>query len=320
MVVLLEFAPLSIVEADHQSHVLRLPAPDERPSQVFMSSTMLNTVSYMFVSSVSQTADQVRSLFDLGGRVALVTGGGTHLGLAMAEAMCAFGARCYLAGRRADVVEAAAASMRVRGLDATPLTTDVTAKGAVDAAVARILADTGRLDVAVCNAGSNAESSYPPDTDIEVFRETMESHVVGTVNTATAAARPMRAAGAGSIITISSVHGSLAADPRLYVGLAKMPIRSSLSYQTAKAGIIGATRNLAAELGRSGVRVNCISPGHIPKDDADPEFVRRVVDGNALGVMGQPADLRGAVVLLASDAGRFITGHNLVVDGGWSVW
>ena len=119
---------------------------------------------------------------------------------------------------------------------------------------------------------------------------------------------------------MSSVHGSLAADPRLYEGLTKMPVRSSLAYQTAKAGIIGATRNLAAELGRSGIRVNCISPGHIPKGDADPEFVRRVINGNALGVMGRPEDLGGAVVLLASDAGRFITGHNLVIDGGWSVW
>jgi gluconate 5-dehydrogenase len=274
----------------------------------------------MFATSASQDAAPERSLFDLGGRVALVTGGGTHLGAAMAEALCDFGARCYLAGRRTSVVEAAAESMRSRGCDATALTLDVTDVAAVDAAVERIVDETGRLDVAVCNAGANAESSYPPDTDVGVFRRTIESHVVGTVNTATAAARRMRAAGSGSIITISSVHGSLAADPRLYEGLTAMPIRSSLAYQTAKAGIIGATRNLAAELGRAGVRVNCISPGHIPKDEADPEFVRRVVDGNALGIKGRPEDLRGAVVLLASDAGRFITGHNLVVDGGWSVW
>lgn len=280
---------------------------------------MLNTVSYMFVPSASHN-DHDRTLFDLDGRVALVTGGGTHLGSAMAAALCAFGARCYLAGRRGPVVEAAAASMAEQGLDAVPLALDVTDTAAVDDAVARIVAETGRLDIALCNAGANNESAYPPDTDIDVFRETLDSHVVGTVNTAIAAARPMGSAGSGSIITISSVHGSLAADPRLYDGLTAMPRRSSLAYQTAKAGIIGVTRNLAAELGRSGVRVNCISPGHIPKGDADPEFVRRVVDGNALGIVGRPEDLRGAVVLLASDAGRFITGHNLVVDGGWSVW
>jgi gluconate 5-dehydrogenase len=274
----------------------------------------------MFVQSATPRPDHERSLFDLRGRVALVTGGGTHLGAAMAAALCDFGARCYLAGRRPDVVAAAAQAMCARGGDATALSLDVTDLAAVEDAVARIVADAGRLDVAVCNAGANAESAYPPDTDVDVFRQTLESHVVGTVNTASAAARRMRAAGSGSIITVSSVHGSLAADPRLYEGLTAMPIRSSLAYQTAKAGIIGATRNLAAELGRAGVRVNCISPGHIPKAEADPEFVRRVVDGNALGVMGRPEDLRGAVVLLASDAGRFITGHNLVVDGGWSVW
>ena len=143
---------------------------------------------------------------------------------------------------------------------------------------------------------------------------TFESHLLGTVTTANTAARQMMGRG-GAIITVLSVHGSLAADPRLYEGLA-MGQRSSLAYQVAKAAIIGLTRNLAAEFGRSGIRVNCISPVHIPTDSDDPDFVAR----NALGIVGQPDDLKGAVLLLASDAGRFITGHNLIIDGGWSIW
>lgn len=259
-------------------------------------------------------------LFDLTGRVALVTGGGTHLGRAMAEALAAQGARTYIAGRRRDVIEEAAEAMRRDGRDVTAVRCDITDAGMVQEVVGRIAAETGPIDIAVCNAGANAENRYPPDTDLETFRATLDSHVAGTVTTANAAARQMLERGSGSIITVSSVHGSLAADPRLYDGLTQKSRRSSLAYQTAKAAIVGLTRNLAAEFGRSGIRVNCISPGHIPKDTADPVFVERVVEGNALGVKGTPDDLKGAVVLLASDAGRFITGHNLVVDAGWSIW
>lgn len=259
-------------------------------------------------------------LFDLTGRVALVTGGGTHLGRAMAEALAAQGARTYIAGRRCEVVDDAAESMRRHRWDVTAMRLDITDAAMVDDVVKRIGAEAGALDVAVCNAGANAETRYPPDTDLESFRATLDSHVAGTVATANAAARQMLKRGSGSIITVSSVHGSLAADPRLYDGLTQMSRRSSLAYQTAKAAILGLTRNLAAEYGRSGIRVNCISPGHVPKETADPVFVERVVSRNALGVKGTPDDVKGAVILLASDAGRFITGHNLLVDAGWSIW
>lgn len=259
-------------------------------------------------------------LFDLTGRVALVTGGGTHLGRAMATALAAQGAHTFIAGRREDVLAGAEADLRSRGWLCDAIRLDITDEGMVEEVVGQIVERTGRLDVAVCNAGSNAETSYPPDTDLDVLKATYDSHVFGTIVTANAAARQMVEQGSGSIITVSSVHGSLAADPRLYEGTAQKDRRSSLAYQSAKAAILGVTRNLAAELGRKGIRVNCISPGHIPKDTADPAFVERVVAGNALGIKGVPEDLMGAVVLLASDAGRFITGHDLVVDAGWSIW
>lgn len=259
-------------------------------------------------------------LFDLTGRVALVTGGGTHLGRAMAEALAAQGAVTYIVGRRPEVLQESADAMRSNGWDCRELTMDVTDEDQVNQVVDQIVIDAGAPDIVVCNAGGNAESSYPPNTDISALIETMNSHVIGSVITANAAARHMVERGSGSIITISSVHGSLAADPRLYRNLTEMPRRSSLAYQTSKAALFGVTRNLAAELGRSGVRVNCISPGHIPKDTANPEFVLRVVEGNALGIKGVPDDLKGAVLLLASDAGRFITGQNLNVDAGWTIW
>lgn len=258
------------------------------------------------------------ALFDLSGKVALVTGGGTHLGRAMAEALGAYGAHVVIAGRRAGVLTNAAESIRAQGSSCEAMTMDVTDAEQVDEVTRRIAETAGPIDVAICNAGATVETRFPPHSDLDAVRATLDSHLLGTVATANAAARQMIGRG-GSIVTVASVHGSLAADPRLYEGLA-METRSSLAYQTSKAAIIGLTRNLAAELGRSAIRVNCMSPGHIPKDSADPEFVARVVDRNALGVVGRPNDVKGAVVLLASDAGRFITGHNLVIDGGWSIW
>ena len=96
--------------------------------------------------------------------------------------------------------------------------------------------------------------------------------------------------------------------------------RGGPAYQASKGAIINFTRNLAGELGEYGVRANCISPGQIPRPDARPEFVQRCADNIPLNRGGEPEDLKGAVALLASDAGEWITGQNLIVDGGWTVW
>lgn len=259
-------------------------------------------------------------LFDLTGRTALVTGGGTHLGRAMAEAFADQGANVYIGGRRVDVVEATAAE-----IDARPNGTcrgmrlDVTDPDLVAAVVDQIATETAPLDIVVCNAGAGYEKTFPPDTALDEFRATLETHLMGTLTSAQAAAHQMVERGSGSIITIGSIHGSLTADPRIYARIGKTK-RSGPAYQAAKAGIISLTRSLASELGRSGVRVNCISPGQIPRESTMPAFVDTTREMNALGIDGEARDMKGAAILLASDAGRFITGHNLVVDGGWSIW
>jgi gluconate 5-dehydrogenase len=260
------------------------------------------------------------NVFDLSGRGAIVTGGGTHLGKAMARALATHGARVCIAGRRSEILAAAVAELSADGLDVTSHVLDITDADQVDPVVAHVAAELGDLSVMVCNAGASAEDRFPPDQPIQTFLDTLQSHLVGTFSCAQAAARSMRDARiGGSIITVSSMQGSVASDPRLYAGL-DMTHRSGPAYQSAKAGIIGLTRNLAAELGPLGIRANCISPGFIPKDTANPDFVERGRRGNPLGIIGQPDDVAGAVLLLASDAGRFITGHNLIVDGGWSIW
>lgn len=261
-----------------------------------------------------------RNVFDLSGRGAIVTGGGTHLGKAMAKALATHGARVCIAGRRPEVLADAVTELSSDGLVVTSRVLDITDAGQVDQTTAEVAVELGDLSIMVCNAGASAEDQFPPDQPIQTFLDTLNSHLVGTFSCAQAAARSMRAAQiGGSIITISSMQGSVASDPRLYAGL-DMTYRSGPAYQSAKAGIIGLTRNLAAELGPLGIRANCISPGFIPKSTANPDFVERGRRGNPLGIIGEPDDLAGAVLLLASDAGRFITGHNLIVDGGWSTW
>jgi len=264
------------------------------------------------------SAMRVQSLFDLTGRVAIVTGGGTHLGRAMAEALGELGAAVYLASRDRGRCERVAAELGASGLDATGLACDVTVETEVDALVARVTADRGRLDVMVCNAGGAFTTTYLPDASIDELRRALDLNVTGTYVSAQAAARAMIPRRQGRIITLGSIHGTLGADNRLYAGLDYQ--RSGPPYQAAKGAVVNLTRALATELGQHGITVNCLSPGQVPQPGTDPTFVERCRLANPLGRTGTPADLKGAVALLASDAGGWITGHNLVVDGGWSVW
>jgi gluconate 5-dehydrogenase len=261
---------------------------------------------------------RVQSLFDLTGRVAIVTGGGTHLGRSMAEALAELGAAVYLASRDGARCERVAAELREAGLAATAVACDVTVEEEVEALVTRVTAERGRLDVMLCNAGGAFTTTYLPDASIEELRRALELNVTGTYICAQAAARAMIPRRGGRIITLGSIHGSLGADKRLYAGLDYQ--RSGPPYQAAKGAIVNLTRALATELAEHGITVNCLSPGQIPAPGTDPRFVERCRLANPLARTGAPADLKGAVALLASDAGAWITGHNLVVDGGWSVW
>jgi NAD(P)-dependent dehydrogenase (short-subunit alcohol dehydrogenase family) len=260
----------------------------------------------------------VKQLFDLTGQVAIVTGGGTHLGRAMAEALGELGAAVCLASRRATLCEEAAAELRGAGIDAWGAACDVTEPEQVDALVARVTERHGRLDVLVANAGGAFTRSYIPDASIEEFRSTLELNVTGTYVCAQAAARVMIPRRRGKIVTLGSIHATLTADKRMYDP--ESFFRSGPPYHAAKGAVLNLTRSLAAELAEHNIQVNCISPGHIPKPGLDPAHVERHARMTPLGHLGAPESLKGAVALLASAAGDWITGHNLVVDGGWSIW
>lgn len=260
----------------------------------------------------------VKELFDMSGTVAIVTGGGTHLGKAIASALGELGSTVVIASRRQELCEQVASEMRQDGIKCFGMGCDVTDETQVNSLVEAVERDHGRLDVMVCNAGGSATTTYIPNADVDEFRRTLEINLTSTYTCAQAASRVMIPQRYGRIITLGSIHAFLTGDKRLYRGLRFT--RSGPPYQAAKGGVLNLTRALAAELGEYGITANCISPGQIPRPDTDPEMVERSRLNNPLERTGTTDDIKGAAVLLASRAGSWITGQNIVVDGGWSIW
>jgi gluconate 5-dehydrogenase len=259
----------------------------------------------------------ISELLDLRGRTAIVTGGGTHLGTSFAEALAELGAHVYIASRRRDTCETVAEQFRARGLDVTGLGCDATDEAQLAAVVARVMDDHGRLDVLVANAGGHRTTRHPPHGTLDEFHAAFEMNLVTTYLSAQEAAKAMLPAGRGSIVTVGSIGSRLAMNPRTYnenFG------RSGAPYLAAKAGVLNLTRALAAEWGEQGIRVNCISLGQIPPPGTDPAQVEAFRGMNALKRTGLPEDVKGAVALLASDAGAWITGQEILIDAGWSIW
>ncbi|MEC9293212.1 MAG: SDR family oxidoreductase [Chloroflexota bacterium] len=259
----------------------------------------------------------IQELFDLTDRTAIVTGGGTHLGTAFTEALCDLGAKVYIASRRARLCDEVAEVLRGRGLDVVGVGCDVTDEAQVDALVERVMVENGRLDIAVCNAGGSFTTSYPPNGDIDEFKRTLDLNLTGTYITAQCASRVMIPEKRGSIITLGSIGATLSMDTRIYNSEFK---RSGPPYLAAKGGVLNLTRALAAEFGEYGITVNCISPGQIPRIDTNVDQIETFRKMIPLQRTGLSEDLKGSLALLASDAGGWITGQEIRIDGGWSIW
>ncbi len=253
----------------------------------------------------------------LAGHIGVVTGGGTHLGLAMATALAELGCTLYLLGRRRDVVEQAADSLRAKGFTAYAVSADAADQAAIERVVQDIVARHGRLDLMVCNAGGAFGTTMAPNISVQDLEATLRLNVTTTMVCAQSAARVMQPERRGAIITVGSLHASLGSDPRLYAPDFK---RSTQSYHASKGAVLNLTRALACELAQYNITVNCISPGQIPKPGLDARTSENFRNNVPLGRLGVPSDLNGAVALFASAAGRWITGQNLVIDGGWSAW
>jgi gluconate 5-dehydrogenase len=255
----------------------------------------------------------VKKLFDLSGRVAVVTGGSRGLGLQMAEALGEMGAKVALTARKQDELDAAVKHLAAQRIEAAAWACDIGKREAIAPVAEAILKKYGKVDILVNNAGAtwgaNAE-----DHPLEAWDKLVNLNLSGMfVLTQLLAKRSMIPAKYGRIINIASVNGVQANDPRL--------VRTA-AYVATKHGVIGLTRQLAAEWGRYGITVNALCPGFFPSKMTKATLgkdLQMIIDATPTGRVGNDQDLQGATVLLASDAGAHITGQALVVDGGATI-
>jgi NAD(P)-dependent dehydrogenase (short-subunit alcohol dehydrogenase family) len=248
------------------------------------------------------------NLFDLGGKVAIVTGGGSGIGRQMATGLAEAGAELVLCARKVERCEEAAAAMPTRSL---ALQCDVSDEESVSAMVTRVVHEFGRVDILVNNAGTVWGAS-PEDMPLKGWQKVVDVNLTGVFLCAQSAGRAMIGKGnGGKIINIASVAGLHGAPAEVV---------NTLPYHATKGGVIALTRDLAWKWARHGINVNAIAPGWFPSDMANFVISRnpQLADRIPLGRFGGPEDLKGAVVFLASRASDYITGHTLVVDGGQS--
>lgn len=248
----------------------------------------------------------------LNGRVALVTGGAGGMGRAIATQLRDLGARVVLADMK-DSVSTAAADLSTADNPLDWVTMDVTSSASVDASVTEVVKRHGKLDILVANAGISYEQGSFEHSD-ENWRWVMAVNLDGAFYCIRAAGRHMAAAGGGAIVAISSIAGVTAVRPEVHIG-----------YDVSKAGIAHMCRNLAVEWAAKNIRINAVGPAYTDTEMLQtvgrtrPEVMRQWLDDMPIRRLMAPREVADAVAFLASDAASGITGHELMVDGGYSV-
>ena len=254
----------------------------------------------------------VRELFDLSGKTAIVTGGGSGIGRQMAQALAEAGANLVLCARKVERCEQAAAELANLGVRTLGLKCDVRDPDEVQAVVDRTREELGRIDVLVNNAGT-VWGAPPEDTPLEGWQKVIDVNLTGVFLFSQAVGRTMIEEGGGKIVNIASVAGLGGAPPE---------VMNAIAYNASKGGVIAFTRDLACKWARHAINVNAIAPGWFPSDmsrfvlDSRPEVIEHI----PLRRFGGSDDLKGAIVYLASAASDYVTGHTLIVDGGESAW
>jgi NAD(P)-dependent dehydrogenase (short-subunit alcohol dehydrogenase family) len=250
---------------------------------------------------------EIEGLFRLDGRVAIVTGASRGLGAQFVRTLRAAGAEVVAAGRDTAALERIAAET-----GASVEAGDVRDDAHLERLVQHALERHGRLDIAVPNAGV-ADVVPFEELDLAQLRDLISVNLLSVMALAQLAGRAMLAGGGGSIVNVASILGLVAPGDTAMAG-----------YTAAKAGVIGMTRDLAAEWGRRGVRVNALCPGYFPTEMTGglthPAAIARIERRTLLGRVPRSDELDGALLFLASDASSYMTGQTLVIDGGWTAW
>jgi len=256
----------------------------------------------------------VISSFRLDGKVVTVTGAAGQLGDQLTKAYSEAGAHVVLADISLAECEKRVKELSKSGKECMAIEMDITDKKSVEKALASIMKKFGRADVLVNNAGIGLFTPFEDRTP-EEFEKAMRINLLGTFLCSQVFSKQMAKQKSGCIINIGSVYGVTSADYRIYGDSGR---NSSEVYAATKAGVIHMTRYLAVYLARHGIRVNCISPGGL-FNKQDPFFVKNYEYKTPMGRMADDTDLKGAAVFLASPAAKYVTGQNLVVDGGFTL-
>lgn len=262
----------------------------------------------------------VEQLFDLSGKVALITGAAGYLGGALARTLAEAGARVCAASRVQARADQTAELLNAPDDPHTPrhfgVELDHQDEKSIERAIDRVIDQAGQIDILVNNANALVSSDWSNVTAEEfacglgnatgyfLLARHVRNHAVKRGEPA-------------SVIMLGSMYGLVGSYPDVYHDLGPA---SPAAYHALKGGVIHLTRHLAVYWARDRVRVNCLSPGPFPRPTISPESIQRIEDKTPMRRIGSPHELKGALLLLASDAGSYITGHNLVVDGGWTAW
>lgn len=268
----------------------------------------------------------IQNLFSLKDKVAIVTGALGLIGKHHCHALVEAGASVVVCDL--DEVECAdfAASLSVLSLG---ISADITDKKSVIKLKEKVLANYGRIDVLVNNAAINDKFEDPQaaltesmfeNYPLEMFKKSLDVNVTGMFLCCQVVGSEMAERGSGSIINVASTYGIVAPDQSIYKNeKGEQTFYKSAAYPVTKGAVISFTKFLAAYWGHSGIRVNTLSPGGV-QDRQDDFFIKNYSKKTPLGRMAHPTDYKGALIFLASDASSYMTGANLIVDGGWTAW
>ena len=257
-------------------------------------------------------------IFRLNGKIVIVSGATGYLGRAISEGLAEAGASLAVCSTKLDKANQFAKVLADRyGVMASGFELDLADPPKFHTVVARISEEMGQIDALVNNACYTKFSSLENINESE-WKTGLDGGVTGPFLLLQACI-PYLEKRQGNIVNIGSMYGMVAPKPQNYY---ETPYSSAVNYGASKAALLQVTRYASAYLGQKGIRVNAISPGPFPNPEVQNNkmFIERLSDNTSLGRIGNPDEIKGAVVFLVSDAASYVTGHNLVVDGGWTAW
>ena len=258
----------------------------------------------------------VNELLSLRGKVALISGATGYLGSAMVDALAEAGASVVVSSRKLDSAQAVADRLtRVDGATHHAVAIDHTDEASIQSGFASAISAAGKIDILVNNGHQPVGKDWRSVTGEEFNKQLSNATGYFLLARLVRDHAVERKAGA-SIVMIGSMYGVVGSYPEAYDGLVASPV----AYHALKGGIVQMTRHLAVYWAGDGVRVNCLSPGPFPPSSASATLIERLKTKSPMKRMGQPEELKGPLVFLASDASSYMTGQNLIIDGGWTAW